>query len=211
VKILNIDDIVKKVRGHTPIILGSEKYIKSAVLIPLLIKNGDIHILFEVRSLNLKRQPGEICFPGGRVDASDNSEQDAAIRETIEELGIRKDQISHIYPLDYLISPFGMAVYPFFGIIHDTHTINPNEAEVGEVFTVPLSFFLENEPEIFHVHVQMQPEENFPFERIVGGRNYKWRAGKIDEYFYQYDGKVIWGLTARILTRFIEIIRKESR
>lgn len=204
---MGLEPILAKLKCHTPKILGSEKFSKYAVMVPLLQREDGIHVLLEVRSLELRRQPGEICFPGGRIDAEDRNEKEAAIRETVEELGINKVQISDVHPLDYMISPFGMMIFPFVGFINSPQNILPNPSEVGEVFTVPLSFFLKNEPEIYHIEFKAEPEENFPFDLIVGGENYNWRTRGIEEYFYRYDGKVIWGLTAKILSHFIEIIR----
>ncbi|QHS23704.1 CoA pyrophosphatase [Virgibacillus sp. MSP4-1] len=205
---MNSGDILKKVQQHEPSVLGNERFSKSSVLLPLIRKDDDIYILFEVRSHQLKRQPGEICFPGGRIDQTDDSEQAAAIRETTEELGIGESEIKDVYPLDYMVSPFGMIVYAHAGWIDSLDNLNPNPEEVEEIFMVPLTFFMENEPDVYHVDVKVKPEAGFPFELITGGKNYKWRTSKIDEYFYVYDQKVIWGLTAKILSHFIELIRR---
>ncbi|WP_059170197.1 CoA pyrophosphatase [Bacillus sp. FJAT-27445] len=204
------DLIVEKLKRHTPKILGSENYSKYAVLLPLVETSDGVAVLFEVRSMELRRQPGEICFPGGRVDPEDTDEKEAAIRETLEELGIKRGNIEGVLPLDYLISPFGMIIYPFAGFVKDTAGIKPNKAEVGEVFTVPLDFFMNTMPEIYHINFKPEPEENFPFEWVAGGRNYNWRARHMEEYFYHYEGRIIWGLTARILAHFISIMKENG-
>lgn len=197
----------EKLRNRTPSPIGMTTFTKYAVLVPLVEKNGEMHLLFEVRSLQLRRQPGEICFPGGKIDASDADAQAAAIRETCEELGIQETVISDVFPLDYLISPFGMIVYPFVARLAHPEQIQPNEEEVAATFTVPLTFFLQTEPDVYHVHFQAQPEPNFPFAKIPGGKNYRWRPRQIDEYFYEYENNVIWGLTAKIVHHLVEIIR----
>ncbi|MDF2854995.1 MAG: hydrolase [Neobacillus sp.] len=204
---MELESIVGKIKNHTPNILGSEKFSKYAVMVPLIEKEDGIHVLFEVRSLELRRQPGEICFPGGRIDAEDKDEKSAAIRETAEELGIDKENIINVFPLDFMISPFGMMIYPYVGLINNPDSIQPNPTEVGEIFTVPLTYFMNNEPKIFHVNFKVEPEENFPFNLVIGGENYNWRTRAIDEYFYIYEEKVIWGLTATILAHFIELLR----
>ncbi|MBS4216081.1 MULTISPECIES: NUDIX hydrolase [Neobacillus] len=206
---MKLEAILAKLKEHTPEILGSKKFSKYAVMVPLVLKGDEVHVLFEVRSLQLKRQPGEICFPGGKIDSHDEDAEAAAIRETNEELRIDREEISKVYPLDYMVSPFGMIIYPYAGFIKNLEKVNPNPSEVGEVFTVPLSFFFEKEPEIYHIEFKMEPEKNFPFDLIVGGENYNWRARGMEEYFYLYEDKVIWGLTARILAHFIELIRGE--
>lgn len=205
---MNFVFVQLKLKKHTPSILGSDKFSRYAVMIPLIEREDGIHVLFEVRSLQLRRQPGEICFPGGRIDPQDIDEKSAAIRETIEELGISRENLTEVYPLDFMISPFGMMIYPFVAIMKNPEEIQPNPAEVGEIFTVPLTYFMENTPDIYHVHFKVEPEENFPFDLIVGGENYNWRTRAIDEYFYLYEEKAIWGLTAKILAHFIEIMKK---
>lgn len=204
---MDLQSIMKKIRYHTPSVLGRQQFMKSAVLLPLIQKDGELHVLFEIRSESMRRQPGEICFPGGRVDPQDKDVRSAAIRETKEELGIGAEAISNVYPLDYMVTHFGMIVYPHIGLISVQSQFQPNPAEVGELFSVPLSFFLETEPDIHYVNVQMQPDASFPVELIPGGENYNWRTSQISEYFYIYGDKVIWGLTARILAHFIEMIR----
>lgn len=204
---MEMETVINKLKGHTPTILGSENFSKYSVLLPLVQKEGEISVLFEVRSLDLRRQPGEICFPGGRIDPEDPNEEGAAIRETSEELGIKREEISDVFPIDYMISPFGMIVYPYVGFINYPEKIKSNPAEVGEIFTVPLSYFLETAPKVYQVNFRAEPEDNFPFDLVVGGENYNWQTRQINEYFYLYGDRVIWGLTARILAHFVEIIR----
>ncbi|UJF26879.1 CoA pyrophosphatase [Planococcus sp. 107-1] len=201
------EKILEKIQAHDPAVLGSKDFSKYAILLPLLERNGEIHIVFEVRAHTLRRQPGEICFPGGRIDAGDATPQAAALRETREELGIRSEEISAVYPLDYMVSPFGMIIYAFAGTIDAEAEFKPNPSEVDSLFSVPLSFFLETRPEIYYMNFNIQPEENFPYDLIEGGQDYSFQPRQMEEYFYLYEDKVIWGLTARILAHFMEIIR----
>ncbi|MGK7377151.1 NUDIX hydrolase [Planococcus sp. 1R117A] len=199
--------ITEKIQTHKPEVLGSRDFAKFAILLPLIEKDGEIHVLFEKRAETLRKQPGEVCFPGGRIDPQDKSPESAALRETDEELGISEDEISAVFPLDYMVSPFGMIIYAFAGFIDPAAEFKPNPAEVGELFSVPLSFFLENPPRVYQINFDVQPEESFPYDLIVGGRDYSWRTRNLEEYFYLYEDKVIWGLTARILSHFIDIIK----
>ena len=205
---MNASNILAKLENRTPSIMGQLSYKQSAVLLPLISIQDETHILFEVRSMSMRSQPGDICFPGGRIDPEDPSPKHTAIRETTEELRVNENAIENIVPLDYIVNDNRRIIYPFAGTLLHPEKIVPNEAEVAEVFTVPLNYLLKTEPEIYKVHFQVQPEEDFPFDRIVGGENYKWNAGHIDEMFYQYDGKVIWGLTAKILTHFLQLIKQ---
>jgi peroxisomal coenzyme A diphosphatase NUDT7 len=208
---MNGDDIIQSIKGRTPKVLGSENYKEYAILVPLIEVNDETHILFEVRSFNMRRQPGEICFPGGRIDKSDKDAESAAMRETSEELGISQNLISDIHPLDYLVSPFGTIIYPFAGKLNaGLKDLSPNPAEVEEVFTSPLKDLQKKEPELYDIKFSVEPEENFPYKSIPGGENYDWQARNLKEHFYYYEDKVIWGLTAKILHHFIEIISNKK-
>lgn len=200
------EHLLRKLKDRPSGILGGNQFTKFAVLLPLIEKEDDLHILFEVRALDLRRQPGEICFPGGKIDKTDRDEQHSAIRETSEELGIPEKSITNVYPLDYMVSPFGTIIYPYVGMISEPGSILPNPSEVGEIFTVPLTFLKHAQPEIYKVQFKMKPENAFPFHLIAGGENYDWQTRQMEEYFYYYNGKVIWGLTARVLKHFLEVI-----
>ncbi len=201
------EEILQKMQGRAPEVLGNRDFSKFAILLPLIEKEDGVHILFEVRSFEMRRQPGEICFPGGRIEHGDEDEQETALRETMEELGIEKSAISNVFPLDYIVSPFGMIIYSFAGFIDSETDFVPNPQEVDSIFTVPLKFFLENEPRVYRIDFDIQPEESFPYDLIAGGENYSWRARQVDEFFYLYEDRVIWGLTAKILMHFMEEIR----
>ena len=101
---MEISKVIEKLAGRQPEILGHEQLLKYAVLLPLIEVQNETHILFEVRSMSLRRQPGEICFPGGKVDPEDLDQKQCAIRETSEELGINKEDIADVIPLDFMLS-----------------------------------------------------------------------------------------------------------
>ncbi|MCT1576762.1 CoA pyrophosphatase [Oceanobacillus kimchii] len=208
---MNIQEIFKQLHGRTPSLMGHEHFKESSVIIPLIEIDGETHILFEVRSMQMRSQPGDICFPGGRVDSTDKDPSHCAIRETMEELGLSKQDITDPIPLDYIVNDLGRIIYPFVGRIIQPDKIKPNPDEVDHTFTVPLSFFLETEPKRYNVHLHVKPEDNFPYHLIVGGENYDWRMRHVEELFYQYNDQTIWGLTAKILTHFIELIKTNER
>ncbi|MDY0395311.1 NUDIX hydrolase [Virgibacillus halophilus] len=199
--------ILDKISNRKPAMMGYDAFKKSAILLPLLDIDGETHILFEVRSMSLRSQPGDICLPGGRMDQTDESAQYCAIRETTEELGISWLDIENLQPLDYIVSDFGRVIYPFAGVIKHPERIAPNPSEVGETFTVPLQFFLNNEPLKHLVKLQALPEEDFPYDLIVGGKDYNWQVRHIEELFYQYEDRTIWGLTAKILHHFVTLVK----
>lgn len=170
----------------------------SAVLIPLIQKEDGYHILFEVRSEKLNHQPGEICFPGGRMEPGETSAE-TAIRETKEELLIEENNLKFYGPLDYFLSPAGFRVEPFLGELID-YQGQFSKDEVQSVFTVPLKFFQETKPDLYYNRIDFRPGEVFPFKDIPGGKNYPWAEGAYEVAFYRYGGYIIWGMTAKILS-----------
>ncbi|MDD4593268.1 MAG: CoA pyrophosphatase [Parabacteroides sp.] len=180
-----------------------------SVLMPLVKKEEELHLLYEVRSDTLKIQPGEICFPGGRVEEGE-SPKECAIRESCEELNISPEQIKYIAQLDYIHTYSGFTMYPFLGTIdYDVvKGMKVNQDEVKEIFLVPLSFLLETEPEIYTFDVLPKGIESFPYEKI-NRKDYKWRKGKSVVPIYQYKNRHIWGLTARITHHVIKILKEE--
>lgn len=207
---INLSSIENMFKNRSANVLGHEQMRISSVLLPLLEKEDQLHVLFQVRGKQLRSQPGEICFPGGGVEQQDKNEAETAIRETCEELGLKRNQIKIIAPLDLCITPFHLMIYPYVGVILEPDAIRPNDFEVEEVFTVPLDYLLNYEPKLHPVHLQMRPDDSFPYHLIPHGKSYKWRTGKVPEYFYFYDKYVIWGITARILTNFIQLIKQEK-
>ncbi len=196
-------------QGRRAGILDEDTFYKTAVLLPLVDYQGQTCILFEVRSNQLKQQPGEICFPGGRMEDSDPYPGEAAVRETCEELNLSRDCIDLIAPLDILVSPFNVLVYPFVGFIKSSGHIIPNYSEVEEIFYVPLDFFLENEPIYKMLGLKFEVPSDYPFELIPQGKDYPFRSGYYPQHFYLWQDYTIWGLTARILNHFVQLVKRE--
>lgn len=202
-----IDQIKTVYENRIPHILGHESVAKAAVMVPLVETEKGLSVLFQVRGHNLRHQPGEICFPGGRLEPDDLTEEAAAVRETCEELGIHADQLDMIGPLDIFVTTHSI-IYPYLCQLKQGIELHPDPEEVAEVFTVPLEYLLSYQPDVHHVPIEMKPTEDFPFNLIPNGKYYKWRKAKIAEYFYRYENYVIWGLTARILYDFLERLKK---
>lgn len=180
-----------------------------AVLIPLIKNKGRWEVIYELRSMNLKKQPGEISFPGGKVEPGESYEQ-AAVRETVEELLIEKDNIDLIGELDYIVSYENITVYCFLGVIKDINLedIKPSKDEVDHIFTVPMDFLLETEPEHYYLSIGTMLNEEFPYNLIPNGKDYDWKKGVNNVYFYFYNEYIIWGLTAKMTKKFIDIIKE---
>lgn len=197
------NQIIESLQNRIPTLIDPPTN-QFAILLPIIEKNGELHILFEVRSKNLHRQPSEVCFPGGRIEESDKSPEKTAMRETCEELGICSSDIEHVFPIDYIQS--GITIHVYAGFLNTTN-FKLNNAEVESLFTVPLQFFQAISPNIHRVELKPHVDDTFPYHLIPLGKDYKWQSRYLDEYFYQYEDKVIWGLTARILHHFLELIK----
>jgi coenzyme A diphosphatase NUDT7 len=191
-------------------ILGEASYKKTAVLIPLIQTDQGLSILFEKRANTLRRQAGEICFPGGHMEPSDGDPRQTALRETSEELQIPQGAIHILGELDIVVTHAQMIIYPFVGRIEHAQPIQANPFEVEYVFTVPINRLLKMEPLRHDVAVSVQPDDSFPFHLIPGGKQYAWRIGKVPQLFYEIDSHVIWGLTAKILHHFLECIQQRD-
>src|SRR6056297_2034224 len=133
-----LDLIKKRIKNSQIKPLGVKA--KYAVLVPLLRLEDKLHLIYEIRSEEIGTQPGEVSFPGGRIEEGETA-REAAVRETEEELGLDKKQIEVFGQMDYLIPPFNIALYPFTGFlkVDSLADLAINKAEVQEIFTVPLN------------------------------------------------------------------------
>jgi len=195
-----------KFKGRMPKPDGN--YELYSVLVPLIEIDGKDHLIFELRSRRLRRQPGEICFPGGRVEKREGP-METSVRETMEELNISRENIEIICPLDYIVTPFDFIIYPFLGRIKGVkfEDIDYSTDEVEKIFTVPVDFLINTPPLIHYVEMKVSTNEDYPHHLVEGGVNYRWKTGKYPVYFYHYDGYIIWGLTGRMTAHFTELAK----
>ncbi len=179
-----------------------------AVLVPLVEREGELCLLYEVRARTLRRQPGEVCFPGGLMEPGETPEE-CALRETWEELGIPPEQIKLLGRLDFIAHRANFLMQPVLGLV-DSGALEgmvPSPAEVDEVFFVPLSHLLETEPIEYEYELIPTPAENFPYEVIGIPRDYRWQHGWENVPVYPWQGRAIWGLTGRITRHLIQVIK----
>jgi len=128
----------------------------SAVLVPIVEVGGELRFLYEVRSMALHWQPGDISFPGGKIEPSDSNAEAAAIRETMEELSVRREDIHILSPLDYVESVTGVDIYPFAAHLDAYENIRCT-AEVDHLFTVPIRWFMNHQPEKADMDLATRP------------------------------------------------------
>ncbi|MGI1821047.1 NUDIX hydrolase [Exiguobacterium sp. TRN 1102] len=178
----------------------------AAVLIPLIQIDQEWHVVFEVRAHTMRQQPGEISFPGGRLEKGETPVE-AAIRETCEELEIFTDKVEVVGKLRPLATPHRQLIYPFVGILSEVPSVEGTD-EVDHLFTVPISTLLMIDP--FHGEMEwtMSPDQNIPLDRLANAKAYKKRVIKMKEPFYEHEDYIIWGLTGKFLTQFINRIKE---
>ena len=119
-----------------------------AVLVPLVERPEGLCLLYEVRADTLGRQPGEVCFPGGRLEPGEDAVS-CALRETWEELGIPRPAVEVVAELDWLTHQGGFVLYPVLGIVapEAAERLRPGPAEVKETFFVPVDWLRAHPPE----------------------------------------------------------------
>ncbi len=171
----------------------------SAVMLLFFEIDKEIHLLFTKRAEHLLHQPGDISFPGGRRE-NNETPIETALRETQEELGISSQNIHVLGATDFMLTAAGVMITPFVGFVSNIAIgdIPFSRDEVDEIFTVPISYFKQTEPEIHYLYLKPFTKDDFPYERIHGGKNYPFAQAKIPELFYQYKQYTIWGITAQI-------------
>lgn len=181
-----------------------------SVAIPLIYneKEKRWEVIYEIRSA-IVSQPSEVSFPGGRVEG-DESFQQAAIRETCEELLIDYTNIEVLGEMDYLVTTGVLMIRCFLILIKGVgiDEIKPNFDEVEKIFTVPLDYLINTKPMESVLTMSVEEDPNFPYDLIPNGRKYNFSKGKNIVLFYKYEGYVIWGFTAKMTNTCMKILKK---
>lgn len=178
----------------------------ASILIPLIEREDELHILFEKRALHLNSQPGEICFPGGKIESLERS-CETAIRETCEELNLNEDEVTIIGQIDSILTSFDMIIHCYVGkISRSFEDIDFSRSEVDTIFTIPLSKLKTLEPQVYKIQTKMSLPDDFPFSSIPNGKDYNFKNTVYPVVFYHYDDYIIWGLTARMTQNFITLL-----
>lgn len=213
-------EILKKRLPKVPGILSKDEFFNSVILIPLIMLEDEWHFVFQKRSASI-RQGGEICFPGGMYDPTeDKSIEQTAIRETCEEMGITPDKINIVGFMDTMVAPMGTTVDAFVGIlkIKGLHELDINRDEVEYAFTVPVSYFENHEPERYKARVMIEPSyiDNegrevmlFPAGELGIPQSYSrpWGGRMYNILIYNVKNEIIWGITARFIYDVVERLK----
>jgi len=159
---------------------------RAAVLVPVLVGDGEPRLLLERRSARLTHHAGQYGFPGGVVEPEDGRVERTALREAQEETGIAPEDVEILGTLSDLRTPTGFVITPIVGLVRGVQQLRPEAGEVEELVTVPLAFL--TRPGAF---------------RRVTRRS---RGVLIHGDALVYQGRVIWGATARILLALRRIL-----
>lgn len=152
---------------------------KAAVLIPLQEDDGILNVIFTQRAQHLRHHPGQISFPGGRLEATDKSLKHAALRESFEEIGLASDNVDVVGHLKSYKTISGFEIFPHVGFVRRPFQVIRDPNEVDNVFTVPIRVLLQRDN--YLVHTVSRNGVSFPV------------------YFFAWKGRLIWGATAAIM------------
>lgn len=158
----------------------------AAVLVPIVDRARELTVILTRRSDELPDHPGQISFPGGRIDPGDDGAEDAALREAHEEVGLPRDRVRLIGRLDTYLVRTGYCVVPVIGLVSPPLVLTPEQGEVEEIFEVPLAFFLNGANRQTHSRIFHGKERFF--------------------YAYPYRDYFIWGATAGMLSNLAEVL-----
>jgi 8-oxo-dGTP pyrophosphatase MutT (NUDIX family) len=172
------------VRDHEPIAVeGTERW--AGVLAPVIWRDGEPYILFTKRADHLGDHPGQMSFPGGGREPSDDDLAATARREGEEEIGLRDEEISIVGRLDDITTVTDYAIRPFVVEVPD-RTYDPDENEVAEIVVLAVADLID--------------PENYESER----REHPNR-GDVRLHFFHVDGYTVWGATGRMLVQLLEL------
>jgi 8-oxo-dGTP pyrophosphatase MutT (NUDIX family) len=154
----------------------------AAVLVPV-IDRADPQVLLTLRT-ELPSHPGQVAFPGGKIDAHDQTPAEAALREAAEEIGLARELVEPIGYLDLYLTFSGYRILPMVARVKADYQLVLCEAEVADAFEVPLAFLMD--------------AQNHSL------RSREWKGVTRRYYAMPFGERYIWGVTAGILRNLYE-------
>jgi 8-oxo-dGTP pyrophosphatase MutT (NUDIX family) len=167
-------------------ILAREQPIRPAAVLVPVVDHPQPTVLLTQRSAHLNDHAGQISFPGGKIDATDASPLDTALREAEEEIGLGREFIDPIGYLDLYGTSFGFRILPAVALVKPGFKLRINHSEVDDAFEVPLAFL-------------MNPANHQTHSK-------EFRGVERTYYAMPYEERYIWGATAGILRVLYERI-----
>lgn len=178
---LTLAQILAFVRAQQPAAAKpvNDKATVAAVLVPLILDEGRLSVLLTKRTDSVEHHKGQISFPGGTVDETDDDATATALREAEEEIGLSPGSVEILGRLDDFEIPTGFCITPVVGLVRGMPDLVLNLDEVEEAFIVPVGFFLDAANE------------------EVAER--EWRGRMHAVYSYQFGHHRVWGATAAMI------------
>ena len=165
--------------------------VDASVLIPIIDRPQGLSILFTQRSQNLKNHPGQVSFPGGRVEKNDQDAIATALRESHEEIGLLPERVNILGQLETCLTGTGFKVTPIVGLVEEPLSLQLAMDEVSEIFEVPFPLLLENNR--YRTDCVTLPNGE--------ARTF---------YIFDYPERHIWGATARMLVNLRNLLQNNS-
>ncbi|NIB98668.1 CoA pyrophosphatase [Halobacterium sp. R2-5] len=175
---------LSRVAAHQPERVTDEDR-DAAVLVPVVERGDDPALVFTKRADHLGEHPGQMSFPGGGREPSDDDLRETAAREAYEEISLLRDEISYVGQLDDIRTVSGYSVTPFVGRVPEREYV-PDEREVDEVVVLPLA--------------GLTNDDNYEVEKRIHPS-----YGESTVHFFHVDGYTVWGATGRILVQFLDL------
>ena len=164
-----------------------EDLAQAAVLVPIVDHADGLTVLLTQRGAFLKDHPGQISFPGGRSEETDDDSTATALRESEEEIGLNPNQVQILGNLDVCLTGTGFRVVPVVGLITPPLNLRLDTFEVADAFEIPFSLVLD--------------AENYRRDHVVTD------SGQHREFYVlDYGDHYIWGATARMLVNLRELM-----
>ncbi len=163
--------------------------VSAAVLVPIYEKGGQYHILFIKRTEWVEKHKGEISFPGGGYEDHDGTLLNTALRESAEEINLKPDDVEILGELDDEVSvKTNYIITPFLAFIPWPYEFKVDGYETEAIIEVPIPALMD---------IGYSRQELIDSETVT-------------VYYYNYQGRVIWGATARVLTKFLDIFAQAA-
>lgn len=162
----------------------------AAILIPILELSDGLHILYIRRtSIDGDIHSGQVAFPGGGAEKSDRNPEMTALRETVEEIGVDPKHITLLGKLGTLKTISNFSITPIVARLDWPIAVIPSPSEVSRIFTIPLTWLAN--PANRYIKVRALPDP-YPSLNVI--------------YFLPYDGETLWGASAKITVRLLEVL-----
>ncbi len=167
-----------------------EGYFPAAVLVLFMRKKEQWHILYTQRTHSVRDHKGQVSFPGGAWEDQDLCLKETALRETFEEIGIKKEDIQILGSLPPINTISNYTITPFVGLISSELHFHLEKAEVESVFSIPITWLADE---------SNREEREFIDKSSNVHRNVV--------FYKEYNGHILWGITAMLTIKILELIK----